>query len=103
MAGAFLGGKENAEIGIHIGGKLVSIGTVSMQGKEKGGAVNVGDVIEVEYLWANPANHNLQQPRMLKRRPDKAPAEATDSQLRFVSKDVVSLEGLPASAPSAVE
>lgn len=84
-----LGGKENAEIGIHVGGKLVSIGTVSMQGKEKGGAVNVGDVIEVEYLWANPANNNLQQPRMKKKRPDKSPADANSDQLRFVGKQVV--------------
>lgn len=84
-----LEGKENAQIGIQIGGKLTPIGTVSMQGKEKGGAVNVGDVIEVEYLWANPANHNLQQPRMVKRRPDKAPSEATAEQLRFVSKEVI--------------
>lgn len=82
-------GKENARIGIHIGGKLVSIGTVSMQGKEKSAPVSVGDVIEVEYLWANPANHNLQQPRMVKRRPDKVPADSTAEQLRFVGKDVV--------------
>jgi hypothetical protein len=95
-----IGGKENARIGIHINGQLVSIGTVSMQGKEKGGAVNVGDVIEVEYLWANPANHNLQQPRMVKRRPDKKPADATADQLRFVGKDVVDVEAAAAPAPA---
>lgn len=93
-------GKENARIGIHINGTLVSIGTVSMQGKEKGGAVNVGDVIEVEYLWANPANHNLQQPRVVKRRPDKKPADATADQLRFVSKDVVDVEAGKAPDPA---
>lgn len=84
-----IGGKENARIGVMIDGVLTPIGTVSMQGKEKNGAVNVGDVIEVEYLWANPANNNLQQPRMVKRRPDKVAADSTTDQFRYVGKDVV--------------
>ncbi len=86
-----LDGKENARIGLIIDGKEVTIGTVSMQGKEKFGAVNVGDVIEVEYLWAMPGNNSLQQPRMIKRRPDKTREDAIVDQLRFVDKSVVDL------------
>lgn len=85
-------GKENAVIGLRgPDGQLNEIGTVSMLGKEKNGKVNVGDVIEVEYLWANPANNNLQQPRMVKLRPDKSADQATTNQLRFVSKDIVDI------------
>lgn len=82
-------GKESATVGVHVGGKLQRVANVSLIGKEKDGPVNVGDVIEVAYLWANPSNNNLQQAAMEKKRPDKAPEEATDGQLRFVDKSVV--------------
>ena len=95
-----IGGKENARIGLVINGEEVSIGTVSMQGKEKFGAVNVGDVIEVEYLWAMPGTNALQQPRMVKRRPDKKRSEATADQLRFVDKSVVDVADTTAPTPA---
>lgn len=90
-------GHENAVIGVKVDGKLKQIGTVSMQGKEKGTPIKVGDVIEVEYLWAMPETHKLQQPRMVKRRPDKSAETVTDAQLRFVQKDIVDKEGWTAT------
>lgn len=82
-------GKESATVGVYVGGKLTRVANVSLIGKEKTEPVNVGDVIEVAYLWANPSNNNLQQAAMEKKRPDKKPEEATAEQLRFVDKAVV--------------
>lgn len=83
-----LGGKANAEIGLLVNGKVTSIGTVSTNGK---GALAVGDVVEVEYLWATPDN-TIAQPRIIRKRPDKTAADITDSsQLRLVDKTVLAL------------
>lgn len=49
---------------------------------------NVGDVIELKYLYVG-AGGKLVQPTHLRNRPDKTPDECTTEQLKFVSKTVV--------------
>ena len=84
-----IGGKDNARIGLSVGGKVTPIGTISTLGK---GTINVGDVLEVEYLWATPSN-TLAQPRILRKRPDKNVHDVTDaSQLRIVDKAVLATQ-----------
>ena len=83
-----VGGKANVEVGLRIGGRTQSVGTVSTNGK---GTFRTGDVIEVEYLWAMPTG-TLTQPRIKRARPDKTPADVTDvSQLRVVDKTVLAV------------
>jgi GNAT superfamily N-acetyltransferase len=86
-----VGGKDNAEFGLRVGGKIVSIGNVSTGGKDKAlGQINVGDVVEVEYLWASAGSNKLTQPRIIRKRPDKTINDVTEeSQLRFVDKAVL--------------
>jgi hypothetical protein len=85
-----VGGKANAEMGLRVNGQTQSIGTVSTNGK---GTINVGDVIEVEYLWAMP-HGSLTQPRIVRVRKDKTANDLTDlSQLRVVDKAVLALAG----------
>ena len=87
------GGKDNAVFGMLQGGKVVEIGTVSTGGKDKAlGQIQVGEVLEVEYLWATAGTNVLTQPRIVRKRKDKTPNDATDvSQLRFVDKTVLAL------------
>lgn len=85
------GGKDNAVVGVYKNGKLTEVGSVSTIGKEKTGGISVGDVLEVEYLWAHDGTGKLTQPRIKKPRPDKNPLLATDSQFRFVNKEVVDI------------
>jgi hypothetical protein len=87
-------GKVNAVVGVYKDGKLTRVANIPMQGKPD---AKVGDVIEVEYLWAHGGSGLLTQARMKKIRPDKNPLEASDSQFRFVNKDVIDLPtaGLP--------
>lgn len=61
------------------------MGTCSGIGKE---SVEVGDVIEVEYLYVG-AGGKLTQPRMVKPRPDKPAAECTLDQFSAYSKAVL--------------
>jgi predicted ABC-type ATPase len=83
-----VGGKDNARIALLHNGKVTPIGTVSTLGK---GPITVGDVVEVEYLWAT-ADNTIAQPRILRRRPDKTVVDVTDSsQLRQVDKAVLAL------------
>ena len=84
-----VGGKSSVVIGVHENGKLRKIGSVSTIGKEKSGAIAVGDVLEIEYLWAHPVSGNVTQPRIKKKRPDKDPKEAVMSQLRLSNKAVL--------------
>jgi bifunctional non-homologous end joining protein LigD len=86
------GGKDNAVFGLLKNGKVTEIGTVSTGGKDKAlGQIQVGEVLEVEYLWAMPGG-TLTQPRIVRKRPDKTPADATDiTQLRVVDKTVLAL------------
>lgn len=76
-------------------GVLKEIGSSSAIGKPDG---QVGDVIEVAYLYAMPGTNSIVQPSVVKLRPDKKPEDATAGQLRFVSKDVLDLEQLAFSS-----
>lgn len=87
-------GKDSAEISVYDHGVLKRVGTVPLGGREKAEKVHEGDVIEVNYLYAMPGTHNMVQARMVKRRPDKRPNEATTDQLRKVSKDVLDREAI---------
>lgn len=82
-------GKDSAEISVYDHGVLRRIGSVNLGGKEKGGKLKEGDVVEVNYLYSMPGSHNLVQARIMKKRPDKKPEEATTDQLRKVSKAVL--------------
>lgn len=86
------GGKDNAVFGMRQNGHMVEIGTVSTGGKDKAlGQINVGDVLELEYLGASPGG-TLTQPRIVRKRPDKTANDATDvAQLRFVDKSVLAM------------
>ena len=84
------GGKDSVKIGLHDeNGNLKPIGTVTKLGKEaKIGKINVGDVIEVAYLYATP-DGTVYQPRIVRKRPDKQPKQAVMTQLRKVNKEVL--------------
>lgn len=87
------GGKDNAVFGLrNAAGDVIEIGTVSTGGKDKAlGQIQVGDILELEYLWATPAG-TLTQPRILRKRPDKNANDATQlDQLRVVDKTVLAL------------
>jgi ATP-dependent DNA ligase len=79
------GGKENARLGVYDNGVLTYIGNVTMIGK---GEANIGDVLEVKYLYATDDNI-LYQPRVMKRRTDKAATDCLINQLVKTSKQVV--------------
>ena len=91
-------GKENAVVGVYRNGKLERVANVPTQGK---GNPQVGDVLEVEYLWAHPGTKLLTQARIKKARPDKDPLTATDTQFRYVNKDVLDLPDATPAAPGA--
>lgn len=65
--------------------KLVHVGNCSGIGK---GNAEVGDVIEVEYLYRG-AGGKLVQPRMVGLREDKAPADCLMNQFRVYSKELL--------------
>lgn len=66
-------GKSNAELAVLRDGKELVVGQVSTIGK---GEVDVGDVLEVKFLYViDPANPKLYQPRILRKRDDKAADE----------------------------
>lgn len=69
-------------------GNPLEIGRASLIGKEKSGAINIGDVIEVRYLYVG-ADGRLYQPTVLRKRFDKFPHECTTDQLQHVNKAVL--------------
>lgn len=71
-------------------GLLKPIGRASLIGKEKNGKINVGDVIEVRYLYLG-SDGRLYQPTVLRKRdPNEKPArQCTTDQLKHVCKDVL--------------
>lgn len=87
------GDKINYEFGVYRVGEdgstdlsaLLHIGNCSGIGKAY---AQVGDVIEVEYLYAG-AGGKLVQPRMVQIREDKRPEECTADQLKFVNKELL--------------
>lgn len=64
------------------------VGRASLIGKEKHGKINVGDVVEVRYLYAGAGNR-LYQPTILRKRDDKLPEQCTTGQMKFVNKSVL--------------
>ena len=66
----------------------VPVGRASLIGKEKAGAIGLGDVVEVRYLYTG-AGGRLYQPTILRKRDDKLPHECTTDQLKFVNKEVL--------------
>lgn len=90
------GGKDNAVVGVYRNGKLERVANVSTIGK---GDPKVGDVLEVEYLWAHPESGLLTQARIKKARPDKNPNMVTDSQFRFVNKEVLGPDATVPAGP----
>ena len=66
-------------------GQLVEVGGCSLIGKP---AVEIGDVVEVKYLYMTDAAQ-LYQARMVRTRPDKHESECTFGQFRVYSKAVV--------------
>lgn len=84
-------GKDSVRLGMVADGDMraiCDIGRASLIGKEKGGVINKGDVIEVRYLYCG-AGGRLYQPTIMRKRDDKAAHECTTDQLKFVCKDVL--------------
>lgn len=83
-------GKDSVDLALYDtdAGALVPVGRASLIGKEKAGAVAVGDVLEVRYLYTG-AGGRLYQPTILRRRHDKAAHECTPDQLKHVNKNVL--------------
>jgi len=66
-------------------GHEVEVGRCSTIGKP---VANIGEVIEVKYLYTG-AGGALVQPTHLRNRPDKEPEDCTTEQLRFVNKEIL--------------
>lgn len=79
-------GKASVDLGLYDdGGQCVSVGRASTIGK---GNPQVGDVLEVRYLYAG-ANGRLVQPTILRVRTDKPAHACSTDQLRMVNKGVI--------------
>lgn len=79
-------GKDAADLGVYSKGKMTNVGRVSTVGKP----VNVGDVVELRYLYAtNRDRPRLVQPRILRIRDDKAPEECTLDQVKYTEKSAL--------------
>jgi len=73
--------KDNLEIGLMSNGQIVNCGRVSALTGD-GPKVNVGDVVEVTYLYTSKERH-LYQPVRPKIRTDKKPEDCTVDQLEL--------------------
>ena len=74
----------SARLGAHTAqGDLVSIGSASMIGKDP--AIAEGDVVEVSYLYWTGTS--IVQPRIVRRREDKAASECAMAQFRAYSRE----------------
>jgi bifunctional non-homologous end joining protein LigD len=83
-------GRNNCSFRLLDDGVFVAAGSCSLDGKP---AVQVGDVIEVRYLYASE-DGLLYQPRMVRVRHDKSPIECTVDQLQYTDRSVVPLATL---------
>lgn len=79
------GDKINFEFSVYDGNALRHVGNCSGIGKAN---AEVGDVIEVEYLYVG-AGGKLTQPRMLRLRTDRTPQECTTAQFSVYSKRII--------------
>lgn len=80
------GSKQSATLSVHDeDGTLVEVGAASTIGK---GAVNIGDVWVVTFLYVtNPEHPRLFQPRLVHRRDDKSAKECTIDQFANAGTD----------------
>jgi ATP-dependent DNA ligase len=81
-------GKDNAAMTLICPDRgPLEVGTVSTIGK---GPIDIGDVVEVKYLYAvDPARPKLYQPSIMRVRTDKGMEECTVDQLLYTNKSVV--------------
>ncbi len=84
------GAKSSVALGAFDGDRLVPIGSVTVPAKHQG-AIQVGAVIQVRYLYATPG-HQLYQPTLdassgAIRRDDKKAAECLLSQLKYEGRE----------------
>lgn len=83
-------GKENIEVSLFNGRSMIPVGKCSTVGKQ---VPEPGAVVEVRYLYAlHPEMPRLYQPRMIRVRTDKSPAECTIDQVQFTTKKVLEVE-----------
>jgi ATP-dependent DNA ligase len=75
----------SATLGLWVEDKFLSIGSTSMIGK---GTAEIGDVLEVKYLYVGSGG-SLVQPSVVRKRTDKHPSDCTPDQLIFVNKKVI--------------
>lgn len=77
------GGKQSAALAVYDhDGAEVEVGNVTTIGKGGPGGIQVGQVVEVAFLYVvNPEHPVLYQPRILRVRTDKAAAECSTDQL----------------------
>lgn len=82
-------GKDSVRLGmVDQMQNVVDVGRASLIGKEKAGSINLGDVLEVRYLYCG-AGGRLYQPTILRKRTDKMPHECGIDQMKFVNKSVL--------------
>lgn len=80
-------GKENIEVSLFNGRSMIPVGKCSTVGKQ---VPLPGSVVEVRYLYAlRPEMPRLYQPRLIRTRTDKSPAECTLDQVQFTTKKVL--------------
>ena len=77
--------KRSAAIGLYKGKKLVKAGNVTIPVNFD--VPNVGDVVEVKYLYARKQSGALYQPIYLGKRTDINPEECQQTQLKFKADD----------------
>jgi len=81
-------GKERAiTLGMFKNGIQIDVGGCKIP-DDQIGVIKVGDVVEVKYLYAT-SDYKVYQPRFLKVRTDKTPAQCLVSQLKLTNKDFV--------------
>ncbi len=81
-------GKKSIGISLYENGELVSVGACTVLNDKKRNALNVGDVVEIEYLYAVDGSRKLVQPAFLKKRDDKAATDCDFDQMKFTDKTV---------------
>lgn len=79
-------GKRSVEISLFDNGQLKSVGACTVTDRWLA-QLQVGDVIEVKYLYATK-DHRIYQPSFLKRRDDKKPEECTFGQMKYTNRQV---------------
>lgn len=89
VTGVRVDGRDNCHVSVFEGGSLVEVGSCAMLGKP---AVREGDVVEVQYLYADTARR-LVQASFLRVRTDKSPASCTIDQLMFTDRTIMTPRG----------